>query len=66
VEGRWGVGVREDGQHKKCDKTSHFSCRGVQVEGRQLRGYTVHGSVRTDADRGPDRTEPTGPGFGPM
>jgi len=28
--------------------------------------YTVHGSVRTDADRGRDRTEPTGPGFGPM
>ena len=28
--------------------------------------YTVHGSVRTFSDLGPDRTEPTGPGFGPM
>jgi hypothetical protein len=28
--------------------------------------YTVHGSVRTFLDRGPDRTEPVGPGFGPL
>ncbi len=28
--------------------------------------YTVHGSVRTFLDQGLDRTEPTGPGFGPM
>ena len=42
MEGRWGVGVREAGQHKKRDKTSHFSCRGVQVEGRQLGGASEH------------------------
>ena len=31
-----------------------------------IASYTVHGSVRTSTDRGPDRTEPMGPGFGPM
>ena len=33
---------------------------------RNMSAYTVHGSVRTFSDRGPDRTEPTGPGFGPL
>ncbi len=40
--------------------------RDVANTSKTPRQYTVHGSVRTDVDRGPDRTEPTGPGFGPV
>ena len=52
--------------------TSIHGNKGAQFEEYLLgklqmaRYYTVHGSVRTFSDLGPDRTEPTGPGFGPL